>query len=250
MKQLIKNIQDDEKIHYLFGYPAGERNKIVRLVKREFKTDVREISSLMHWKDIINCSERIKILIYTDKIINKHRLGEDFERMVNDGSIYLFFSRNRVHDFALRQHWFKLIKTLDNRLKYKYKARPKVKKIKKRMAIPKEPQIDYRRTASFISHLILIFLIFIYIANKSLRSESIGGSDWVLLTCTTLDVANLFLGFHVYRFLKKKLEPFISDQLKKNRATILNINKSIKSVTKAIQEFAQKVKPGQKIEDE
>ena len=250
MKRLIEAIRDGEIIHYLYGYTAAERNKIIRVIKKEFKADVRIISTVIHWKEIKTYSERIKILIYTDKIINKYRLGTGFKSLINDGSIYLFFSRNRIDDFNLKQHWFNFLKTLDSRVKYKYRPKKRKKIIGRRIPAKEEGKINYRRTASFISHFILIFLVIIYIAQRGMREKSVEGFDLVLLTCTTLDVVNLFLGFHVYNFLRKNVEPFVYNQLKKRKKIVWYINKYFKAIGNTIKPFLKKVKNDRDMDEE
>jgi hypothetical protein len=249
VKRLIETIRDDKKLHYLYGYTAEERNKIIRTVKREFKSDVRVISSDINWKNITKYEERIKILIYSDKLINKYRLGEDFKNLVNDGSIYLLFSKNKIDDFVLKQDWFKFLKTLEPGAKYKYKPKKRPKRIAVGVTAQEKAKINYRKTASFISHLILIGLIFLYIAVKGLKAKSVEGFDLLLLSCTTLDVVNLFFGFYVYRLFREKMEPRIYDRLNKSKKMLSIISKFFKALNNAAKALLGKIKNGE-LDDE
>jgi hypothetical protein len=242
MKRLIEAIRDDKNLHYLDSFTVEERDKIIRTVKREFKSDVRVISTDLHWKNIKEYKERIKILKNTDKLINKYRLGEDFKNLFNDGSIYLLFSKNKIDDFVLKQDWFKFLKTLDRSVKYKYIPKKRPKRIAAGVSPHEKEKLNYRKTASIISHLILIFLIFFYIAAKGFRKKPVEEVDLLLLSYTTLDVVNLFFGFYVYKLLRKKIEPFIYNRLKKRKTMFLYISKFFRVLNNAAKAILEKIR--------
>lgn len=247
MDQLIKNIRDGERIHYFCGYPRKECKKIFNAVDRQFKGDVREISDIIHWKDIKVYKEKIKI-IHTDNIINEYRLGEDFKNLINDGSIYLLFSRDKIHDFTIKPHWLKFIKELDDTVKYEYKVKRKEKKITGEFSAITKSKKNYRRTAHIFSHIILIFWVCIYFAIKIKQKERFNNIDWLFLFCTTVDCLNLFFGFYIAEFLKNRLEPFIESQMQKYNIGISNIKKLLKKIK--LRDISKKIKASEEDIDE
>ncbi len=215
MKQLINGIKNNIKVHYLYGYPAKERDKMVRVIKKEFKSDVKIVSGAVPWSLIKRYKERIKVITSTDKIIELSRLGEDFKEMLQDGSIYLFFTRNKIKDSTLKYHWYNFFKHLDKPMKYSFEKKEPEKKTTGSIPAYNPATIRRRKIVSIIIF-ILFTLLMVSFFFKLLKQQPIGLFHLLLLYIFhILGFLNLFFGESVSSLLKNKVEPFFLDLLER-----------------------------------
>ena len=235
-KRLIQAIRNNEKVHYLLDFPTLERNEIVLAVTEEFKKDVRMFDKVVSWKEIKRFDKKIKIIIETDKIINKFYLGNTFKNLFNDGTIYIFFSKNKIND-GLKEDWAKFVRTLDEGSRHGYTTGPIPVIIDKEEAIK-----NYRKTAAVISNILFITLIFAYVTAKSVARKNIDNFELLLLTFSTFDFINLFLGYHIHGLLKKKFEPLISRRLKKWRSPVSLRNRYFSGSNRGFKEFREDIR--------